>query len=731
MSKEDELKFKETSAYSKIKEELEQDDDGNYYFYGATTLPDRIKSVNYSGYEYDGEILSVKALHDIADKINDKTQLGGKVGAYRTISLFHDRVHDKDQTKEPAGFIVGEAKVEPLKDYPGHYGVKVPVEINQYYTPSGKYSDWNVDKIKYNIDKEAIGLSIEYNNDKNQETIVDINGKNYNYIKEITDFQGFGFARANVIGNPTAVRIKEIEDKLNKKGEVHMDEAKIKEMEAKLAESQAKIKEFEEKMKSASEDKVKELQSQKKEMEAKIKEMKVEMDEFGSKLKEQLLDIFSQVKIKEPKVKEDEEPSKVDVKVKEMMKIIESPDAKTKEYDWSKYSELAEAKIKENKRFLEDFQSGRVGIDFRNSTVKVKCQGRQFVVEPTVKTKELLTKTKDTIDANEMAESTYYQTNAFFADKYVPGIIDTFLKDESFLNVLIKKPFAGGNDKYQWKIWTEFGTFTGTNTAAVDPNTTSVATQVRDFIKLETPIREYRDAVEVTDFVQAHASGVVDLMGEEIMRAAEFVVNSMNADLFKPYGDATTGWHGFNGLLNIADSGTYTSLYGRTRSAANRLLDATTANTYITDAEDFTMSVARSMYEKVLAQGSKLSDIIFVAHPTQMRLLFDREDASIRKNQLSMAPSPASFGFDRGMIPYIDGIPVVRDYYCTDVSGNADTVACVDVGPNGFVLVVSKPIGISGLAKVGTSEKAYVQFWGQSVHHRPRNICLHDDLTTS
>ena len=49
----------------------------------------------------------------------------------------------------------------------------------------------------------------------------------------------------------------------------------------------------------------------------------------------------------------------------------------------------------------------------------------------------------------------------------------------------------------------------------------------------------------------------------------------------------------------------------------------------------------------------------------------------------------------------------------------------------GFCLIVSKPLGIRGLAKVGTSESAYVNFWGTTAYKSPRNIFLHDSLTAT
>ena len=713
--------------------EINNSEDKVTYFYLATTLPIRKGGVNYSGEKYDREAFSKKALDNIANMITDTSKLGGDKGSYRTLSLFHDRVYAKDPTREEAGFILPEAVVEPLKEFPGHFGVKVPTKVNKMYIPPPEYPDYTPEKISYKIDNGAMGLSIEYDNTPTQEKIVEYNGERINVITEVTDFRGAGYARPNMIADPQSVKIQEIGEIINNihEGEITMTQ---EEMEAKLRE----LKEENDKLKKDAEAKKKKKNSEEEDStedakedkeedkKKKSKEREMENDQKTSELVDaKVREIFSNITIKGP-LANSEVP--LEGKAREMSEAFGKK-------DFTKMREIQEDICKSREAQLK--VALKKGIDFSDATtLKVRCKGRGFEVYETAKTREIvdgLAKTRDVIDANDMNESTLYQTNAMFADRYVMDITETFLKSDVLLKAMLKVPHMGGNDQFQWKVWTEFGTFTSTNTAAVDPNTISVSTTERDFIKLQTPLREYRDAVEVTDWTKAMSIGVVDLMNVEINRAAEYVTNSMNADLFKPYGDATTGWKGFTGLLYIADSATYTSYGGKTRSAANRLLDGTIANTYLSTVEGISLQVVRSGYEKVLAHGSQLSDLVIVTSPTQVRRLFDSEGAGIRYNrgELSMGAAPASWGFDRAMIPYVDGIPVIRDYYCTNISGGFDTFAVVDLGPDGFIMVVAKPLGMTGLAKVGTSEKAYVSFWGQSVYKRPRNIFLHDKLLTA
>ena len=726
------------------KKEVDENTDV-YTFVGANTLPDRVSEVLPDGTKIEGEILAKAVLDKIEGYVNDESTLGGQYGSYRTASLFHDRVKTGDYTLEEAGFVhQNSAIVQEIESSPGNYELLVDVEVNKHYVPT-HFPDYTPEKINYKIQKGALGLSIEYQNTPEQERIVEVGGKKYRYVFGTDDFRGFGFARPNLIGNPGAVRVKEIliaEELKNKKGDKTMEEAKIKEMEAKLVESEAKIKELEGEKKKAEEekkaaeeakDKGKVAEAEKKvgeadkkveEAEGKIKEMKLQLDTNAAKLKESMELAFSSLEFKKPaKIKEDNRQ----VKTKE---VYEQVGAK----DFVKFKEMANEHMEAQEGYLTKLkemvsQSG-IGFEFeKHQTLKVKCVGGgsgQMMVIPSAKT-------KDVLDSSDMAQTDYYETNAMFADRYVAGITETFLKEQTLLTAMPKENHIGGNDRYQWRMWVDYATVTGDSTFAINPNITSVTRSQRNFSKNGTPIREYRDGVEVTDFTQHHSMAAVgDLLGLELERAAQVVTESMNADLFKPKSDDTSGWVGFLGLLGVADSATYTSMYGKTRSAANRLLDATTANTYVTTAEAISVDLMRDGYEKVLAHGSSLGSIAIAIHPTQMRRLWNTEDSAIRNQILTMSGAPPTFGFDRAVIPHLDGIPMIRDYRCESSAAAQDMFCVIDFSNDkGFNLIVSKPLGARGLAKVGASEAAYVNFWGCTVYKSPRNVFVHDSLTTS
>jgi len=698
-------KGKETSACSKIKEEI-IGDEKIQYFYGASTLPDRVRETLSDGTVIKGEILDKNVLDKMAAMINDESRIGGNVGSYRTIGLFHDRVHHNDLSLEEAGFVLpGTAVVELLKDYPGNYGLKVGTKVNAFYKPSEIYPDYTPEKINYKIDNGAIGLSIEYNNDKNQERLVKTSEGTYRYVFDTDDFRGFSYARANLIGNPTAVSIKEIKDLINeecknKENEENGGNKMIEEQEAKLKEADSKIKELETKQA--------ELLSKQKE----------EMVAFETKMKETIEKAFLGLQMDKPLNNPGE---KIDTKMKEIKQAFEDS---VKTSKWSEFVDVCDTRIKEQHEHFNKILKTS-GIDLEDTSLKVKCVGRKFVIDSV--------KTKDVIDSSSMNEATYYQTNAMFADKYVPGIVETFMKSDNLLTAMVKEQHIGGNDKYQWRIWTTFGTFTGDNTKAVDPDITSVTTTSQTFLKLETPIREYREAVEVSDFTVYHSQAAVgDLLMQEANRSAEVVVNSLNADLFKGKCDSTSGWLGVNGLLAIADYSTYTTLYGRTRSSYATLYNA---SSYDTTGEAISIGLIREGYAIVNSAGTNIADMSIVMHPHQyIRLLntFDNTAATYSAttiHPITMGPAPAEFGFRRNMIPHIDGIPIILDERCVDASGAADSCAVVDMSKDGFVLVTSKPIGLRGLAKVGTTEKVYVSWYGTAVYKRPKNLWFHDDLT--
>ena len=685
-----------------VKESLENKSK-TYTFHAATTLPDRVRDE-----KVDGEILTKSFLDKTKELINDTGKLGGKYGAYRTISLFHDRVHAGDMGMEEAGFLLPNSRVVELKEFPGHYALEVDVEVNDMYQPSEMFPDYTTEKIKYKIEKGAMGLSIEYWPLEKEYSLARIDNGTYRVVDDFAEFGGFGFARPGLIGNTSAVAIKESVTFIEVKNMTEDQTIQLKEQMEKLqkevsdmAQVKTQLKEAEAKG-AGNEEQVDALQ-------AKIKELETNSIPAAT-VKEFLAKGFDSIQLQDKKM--NNEQPKINPSLKEVQKAIDRN-------DWKAHSYATDAFIKENSDML--VESLKKGINIEDAqTIQVKCVDRGFELVPTAKT-------KDIIDSSDMA-STYTQTNAMFADRYVAQITETFLMDDSLLKAMAKEQHLGGNDYYQWRIWTQF-IDTSSETCAVNPDITSVTRNSSDFTKLQTPIKEYRRGVEVSDFTQYHSRQAIgDLLGIQVDRQSKIVVESMNADLFKENADGDSVQ--FLGLEAVADTTGNTTLYGLTRSTTNRLTTGTLADTYNTTSEVITVSVVRAGYEQVLGRGSNLNDIAIVTHPTQVRKLFDSQDnTAATYNSTVVHPvqfdaAPPEFGFKRNLVPHIDGIPIIRDYKC-----QSDAFYVVDLSrEKGFVLVVSKPLGLRGLAKVGTTESAYVNFFGAAVYKSPINVYLHDTL---
>jgi len=520
-----------------------------YTFYAATTVPDRVADA-----QVDGEILTKSYLEKVKTLLNDTSKLGGKYGAYRTVSLFHDRVMLKNQTVEEAGYILPTARVVPMKEHAGHYALEVDVEVNEMYVPNQAYPDYTPEKIKYKIDKGAIGLSIEYYPLEKEYRQAYIDGQTFRVVDDFADFAGFGFARANVIGNTTAVAIKESTKYIEETKMAENQEPNVKEYEEQIQKLQAEVKEMDTvkaKLKEA-EEKGAGNEAQVKELAAKLKELE-EKSTSTAQLKEILVKGFESIAVPNKNAKV--EVKTMEPKLKEIKEAIEKN-------DWKLHQVATDVYLKENTDTL--YESLKKGIDFEQSqTLQVKCVGSGFRIIPTART-------KDVIDSSSMAEGTYLQTNAMFADRYVAQITETFLMDDTLLKAMPKEQHLGGNDHYQWKIWVDF-IDASSSTLAVNPDTLSVERTKREFIKLQTPIKEYRDGVEVSDFAQYHSRQAIgDLLGIEIQRASQAVTQSMAADIYKENADGDSP--AFLGLEAVADATGNATLYGKTRSTANRLL---------------------------------------------------------------------------------------------------------------------------------------------------------------
>lgn len=676
----------------------------------ATTHPDRV-----------GDICSEKVIDQIISYVNEESKAGDQLGAYRSVSLSHDWVHSQDPEKDEAAFILPGARKVDLPG--GHKGVEVDFRINKFYK-----GDVSPEEIKFRIDNGGIaGLSIEYDTDEEHSKQVQHNGKKFRFIEELTEFGGSGLARARMIANPMAVIYKEIElkakevntmadEKTNKPTPIEVKEKELAEKEKALAEKEA---ELEAKAKKAEEEKSEAEKKESKEKELEEKEKKLQEKEIAMKVAEGVDHALSVKEILQSKefkseidkhlkigkkvlntkeINGDENMDPVTLSIKEINKSLEA-----KEFDGFQYKEAASKYFDANKEKI-DLLMKTSGIPLRTS-LRVKCDGTKIKVVGKLQT-------KDTLDTSTNA-STLTQNIAEFADVYVPGLVDTFNTQTNLFGNLEKRNHIEGGDKYGWKIRTS-----QQSSLSVDPDDTSVSKKAVKKLKLQTPIKEYRLGVSVTDYVLHHSRATMgDLFMVEVESTMSDIMKDINGDLFTEQadGDGTK----ILGLEAVADSAGNTTLYGLTRSSANRLAPDSAADTYTAVGGALTTAYIRLAARKPEVDGAKRANLRVVINPIQRDKLFELKEDSRRNN----TDAPV-IGFNAEGNIMVDGIPVWVDSDC-----QSDAWFVIDL--ESYYIVVSRAPQLTGLARAGAAEEAYVNVYLAAVYERPRRIYMLNTLTAS
>lgn len=634
----------------------------------ATTHPDRVN-----------DILSEKAIGQIVDYINDTSKAGGDAGAYRSVSLFHDWITEEDPTLDEVGFLKPTAEVVELED--GHYGAKVEATLNKYYR-----GDMPLDEVAYRVDNKQIsGFSIEYDVDESKTKSVDHDGEEYRFIDELSEFGGVALARSRMIANPHAVIYKEIVKKVKEDTQMEKKEEAQVEQPKEEAKVEAPVAEEPKQEEAAPVEEAK--------VEPETKELDV--DKIVKQVKEQALKEL-EVKSKVVKTTKEEE-SKMEQKeavplsVKEMKESIS-----TGKVDTLRFKEAASQYFAENPNIDMQLKTG--GIPLQTS-MKVKCDGTKLrMVSPL--------QIKSTLDTSTNAGA-YTESIVEFADLFIPGLIETFNNQTNLFGQMPKKDHLMGGSEYGWKIKTDQASST-----AVDPDDTSVIYDPVGKLNLRTGIKEYRVGVSVSDYVMHHGRAT---MGDLLLLEAEArmgdMLRDLNNDLFTEQVDSGNQ---VLGLEAVADSAGNTTLYGKTRSTANRLAPAAAADTYVAVGGALTTALIRDAIEKVMVEGARRENLRIVVNPSQLTNLYELEDGN--QNYFT-APK---FGFE-GQASY-DGIPIIVDSSC-----QTDGLFVVDF--ESYYFVVSRPPQMVGLAKVGAAESAYVSLYGAAVYEQPRRIHMKDTLS--
>lgn len=659
-----------------------REEEGEFYSEGfiATTHIDRAQE---DGCE--GTALTREACQEIADLINEGKDAQGIVSTTRGVSFRHDWVKEGDADMPLAGIAMPPAEVRETGD--GHFGVHVKTHHNKNHE---KYTEI-IDGVTHGY---LPGYSIEFNEASSEK--ISIGGRMIKIIKSIKDFAGYAFADARMIANPSATIMKygyrEIESKIKEGNKMSEEEKKpeepVKEPEAPKEEVPAEEVKEEPKEEPKEEEPVQE------------REVKINVKEVVSNLKDSpdFQKAVEDINVRSKILKTGKQGEQMNIKIKEMNKSLIDGDSLS-------FREAAVSFIDENdlvRKALNDPMSYTVGF---KSNLKVRCEGKGLRIIGGMQV-------RGTLDTGSNA-STYTQSPVEFADLFAPGIIDTFNNQTNLFGFLRKSQNPGGMF-YQWKMI--INKDPDSNPTFVDVDDTSVLKNFSDKNNYRTPIKIARRGISVTDFINKYsAASLGNLFQLEVDIQMKEMMNDVDAALFAEVADGTN--NAPLGLEAVADSAGNGTLYGFTRSAANRLSPTTAADTYLAVGGNLTEAALRTKITNLRVQGSKDADIAIVGHPTSLDYLWNLMDGSRR-----FITTEAAFGFNKMRVSTFDGFPIISDHNC-----NVDAIYVIDQETDKIVMAM-EPRLVS-LAKVGAATEAYVEMHFAHVYEQPRRIGMLDTLS--
>lgn len=660
-----------------------REEEGEVYVEGfiATTHPDR----GPDG-DCDGMIQTKEALQQMADAINSgKTNAG--VGNPRAVGVGHDWIKQNNPDKKPVGMAVpGSAEVRPYEDADGnkdgHWGLWSKTHLNKTH-PAFEETKYNVEHGYYP------GFSIEWYDGETSK--VSIGDKVYHVVKSVKDFIGYTFAEARKIANMASwgkVTYREVEASVSEN--VKMAEEEV--TQESQPEQNVEVPEVKEEPKEVP-------QSEEAQEEKQPEEEKKEEPETR-----EVSDIDVDKILNHPKFRESLDSVKVRSKVRvgdnemEDIKIREIKDAGT---DVAKLRTVLESSDMLDSLFADPQSYGQ---DLK-TTFKIRCVGKGIEFKGGVKVRAIL-------DSGSNTESTYGMAPVEFADAFQPGLIDTFNNQTTFFGFLRKVNHVGGKD-VGWKIITNQDP--NSNPTFYDFDDPTVQTTNSGKENINTPLVVARRAVRVADTMLRYTNAN---LGDLFMRELEVQMNKMmsdvNAALFAEQADGSDRPLGLEAVADSAGNGT---IYGKSRTTANRLLPAAAGDTYNAVGGSLTEAVLRAGVTKLENAGVPLGQIAIVASPTSRDYLFNLLDGNRRFNT-----TEAAFGFNKQSVASYDGIPIVVDSDC-----NSDAIYIIDTMSDEIVIGMAPQI--VSLAKTDASTKAYIEMHFAHVYKEPRKIHMLDTLS--
>jgi len=309
------------------------------------------------------------------------------------------------------------------------------------------------------------------------------------------------------------------------------------------------------------------------------------------------------------------------------------------------------------------------------------------------------------ITTNQNADTDYLQSSAELQDVYDPIIYNALNQATLTWNVLEKDDYSGkGNNQVQFTLKTA----ANTSAAFYSGNATTTGNVTR--LKYQTKFKKLQVGVSVDGDMIASARGgpVGDVFAQEVLDSTMDMMAVLNAALYADVGEETES--AIIGFEHISNSGTNTTLYNLTRSAANKLTPDSAGDTYINQASTIiSMTNLRAAINQAITEGANKKKIVFFTSPTQGNMLRGKFDDSRRLLQ----PTDTSFGFTTDL--FVDGVPVFEDKDC-----NTDDWWLVDLETHRVAIWV--PPTIEKLGKSADSEEAFVKMYLATYNRAPRRL---------
>lgn len=528
--------------------------------------------------------------------------------------------HHKQGPRIVGKAIPGSAKVIPFKD--GESGLFVDGKLNKVH-PDFSVVDYEV---KNNF---ADSFSIEYATRYADGTAIPgavseatLAGRQVRLLHPATEFNGYTLASSPI--NTNCIRVKELlsEVKTMSEQSTVVEAVAVPPVNLEMKEAQAKL-----------DQRQKELEA--KEVEFSTRRADLEAKEVAAKV--------AALPSSKPVLNaEQKEQPKMNIEFKEFQEAVSN--GKTAlDLQFSKAAALA---IKEN-LFVDGMMKSTKPVESR--------EYKNFQVNGGRLEFKGLSIGSNINSAYVNATSTIGLAQAELQDIFDPTIYNALNEFTAFYNTIAKdnKSSIGSNRVgFILKI--------GSNASAGAYLGNAISANITLREKYVTQFKKYSCGFAVDGDLIAAARGSPqvqgDVLGQEIQDATLALKTAINTDLFTEQGLETVAK--IIGLRFITKSASNTTLYGTTRSSANKLAPASAGSTYVNSSGTLSKALMRAAIAFVLTDGSQLQNLMWVCDFTTRDRIKELFDNSLRLD----GPTATRFGFETPL--WFEGVPVLGDKDC-------------------------------------------------------------------